>query len=168
MTSETVSMARHPDIVELREKYELASEAPAAQVVAGLMFLTGLYIAISPWVVGFNGFPTLTGNNLIVGIALAMLALGFASVYGRTHGIVWAAPLIGVWTIIAPWVVSGNVDTASTIWSNCVAGAVAVLLGLGSMLLGERRSGGRPGRAAGAGRVGAGDRAGSRREMGGV
>ncbi|MEU4340076.1 SPW repeat protein [Nocardia sp. NPDC023852] len=140
MSSETM-MSRHPDIVELRDKYERASEAPDAQAVTGLLFLTGLYIAISPWVVGFNGFSTLTGNNLIVGIALAMLALGFASVYGRTHGIVWAAPLIGLWTILAPWVVSGDVDTASTIWNNVVAGAIAVLLGLGSMFLGISRTG---------------------------
>ncbi|WP_084483880.1 SPW repeat protein [Nocardia anaemiae] len=139
MTSETM-MSRHPDIVELREKYERASEAPDAQAVTGLLFLTGLYIAISPWVVGFNGLSTLTGNNLIVGIALAMLAVGFASVFGRTHGIVWAAPLIGLWTILAPWIVSGNVDTTSTIWNNVVSGALAVLLGLGSMLLGMRRT----------------------------
>ncbi|MGW4091500.1 SPW repeat protein [Nocardia sp. NPDC004750] len=146
MSSETM-MSRHPDIVELREKYERASEAPDAQAVTGLMFLTGLYIAISPWVVGFNGLSTLTGNNLIVGIALAMLALGFASVYGRTHGIVWTAPLIGLWTIVAPWIVSGNVDTTSTIWNNVVAGAVAVLLGLASMFLGMRRTGGLTGQA---------------------
>ncbi|WP_268895712.1 SPW repeat protein [Nocardia sp. CY41] len=47
---------------------------------------TGLYLAISPWVVGFDGLSTLTVNNLVCGIALAMVALGFASVYGRTHG----------------------------------------------------------------------------------
>lgn len=140
MSSETM-MSRHPDIVELREKYERASEAPDAQAVTGLLFLTGLYIAISPWVVGFNGFSTLTVNNLVCGIALAMLALGFASVYGRTHGIVWAAPLIGLWLIVSPWVVSGNVDTTSTIWNNVVAGALALLLGLGSMVLGMSRTG---------------------------
>ncbi|MFI9410172.1 SPW repeat protein [Nocardia gamkensis] len=140
MSSETM-MSRHPDIMELREKYERASEAPDAQAVTGLMFLTGLYIAISPWVVGFNGFSTLTVNNLVIGIALAMLAFGFASVYGRTHGIVWAAPLLGLWTILSPWVVSGDVDTTSTIWNNVVAGAIAVLLGLGSMFLGMSRTG---------------------------
>ncbi len=144
-------MSRHPDIVELREKYERASEAPDAQAVTGLLFLTGLYIAISPWVVGFNGFSTLTGNNLIVGVALAMLAFGFASVYGRTHGIVWAAPLIGLWTILAPWIVSGDVDTASTIWNNVVAGAIAVLLGLGAMFLGMSRTGRVTGQAPAAG-----------------
>ncbi len=134
------AMKLHPDIEELRAKYELAAEAPAAKAVAGLTFLTGLYLAISPFVVGFNRFATLTGNNLIVGIALAMLALGFASAYGRTHGITWVAPLIGVWTIIAPWVVSGDVASTATIWNNVVTGAVAVLLGLGAMFLGGSRA----------------------------
>jgi hypothetical protein len=136
----TEAMRLHPDPVELRATYEAAAETPVVRVVEGLTFLTGLYLAISPWVVGFNRFPTLTANNLIVGVALAMLALGFASAYGRTHGISWAAPLIGVWTIIAPWVVSGHVVTTATAWSNVVTGAVAVLLGLGAMSIGMSRT----------------------------
>jgi SPW repeat len=134
------SMSLHPDIAELRAKYEAAAETPVARAVDGLIFLTGLYLAVSPWVVGFVRFPTLTGNDLIVGVALALLALGFASAYGRTHGIAWVAPLIGVWTIIAPWVVSGDVATVATVWSNVVAGALAVLLGLGAMSVGMSRS----------------------------
>ncbi|WP_063007731.1 SPW repeat protein [Nocardia kruczakiae] len=61
--------------------------------------------------------------------------------YGCVHGIVWAAPLIGGWMIISPWVVSGNVAHPATIWSNVVAGAVAVLHGLSSMALGMRWTG---------------------------
>lgn len=135
----TEAMKMHPDIAELRAKYEAAAETPIAQAVDGLTFLTGLYLAVSPWVVGFNGMTTLMGNDLIVGIALALLALGFASAYGRMHGIAWVAPLIGVWTIVAPWVISGDVATTQTVWSNVVAGAVAVLLGLGAMTLGTTR-----------------------------
>lgn len=135
----TESMSAHPDITELRAKYEAAAETPLARAVDGLIFLTGLYLAISPWVVGFTRFPTLTGNDLIVGVALALLALGFASAYGRTHGVAWVAPLIGVWTIIAPWAVSGDVATAATIWSNVVVGVIALVLGLGAMSLGTVR-----------------------------
>ncbi|MFJ9368964.1 SPW repeat protein [Nocardia sp. NPDC101769] len=143
MATEAMSMHLHPDIVELRakhEKYELAAMEPAPQAVTGLMFLTGLYIAISAWVVGFTRYPALTVNNLIVGIALAVLSLGFASMYGRIHGIGWTAPLLGVWMIITPWVVSGDAAHTATIWSNVVAGVVALLLGLGSMALGMRRN----------------------------
>jgi len=133
-------MSMHPDIAQLRAKYDAAAETRVAQVVDGLTFLTGLYLAISPWVVGFNGFPTLTGNNVIVGIAVSLLAIGFASAYGRTHGMVWVMPLIGAWTIVAPWVVSGDVSTTATVWSNVVAGAITVLLGLGAMSMGMERS----------------------------
>ena len=38
--------------------------------------------------------------------------------------------LLGVWTCVSPWAVAGSVHTTRTIWSNCVAGGVAVLLGL--------------------------------------
>jgi SPW repeat len=139
-TQMTEAMALHPDLAELRAKYEAAAETPSARAVSGLTFLTGLYLAISPWVVGFNHFTTLTANNLIVGIALALLAFGFASAYGRTHGITWVAPLIGVWTIIAPWVVSGHFATPATLWSNIVTGAIAVLLGLGAISLQMNRT----------------------------
>jgi hypothetical protein len=46
--------------------------------------------------------------------------------------------VIGIWTIVTPWVVSGNVATPATIWSNVVAGVLTVLLGFGAMAL--RRS----------------------------
>jgi len=46
------------------------------------------------------------------------LALGFAWMHRRMHGMVWAAPLIGVWMIITAWVVGGDVAHPATIWSN--------------------------------------------------
>jgi MFS superfamily sulfate permease-like transporter len=101
--------------------------------------MAGLYLAMSPWIVGFTDLSTLAGNDLISGVAVTLLALGLASAYGRTHGIAWVTPLIGVWTIIAPWVVSGDVSTTATVWSNVVIGAVIVILGLGTMAPGLSR-----------------------------
>lgn len=141
VTTDAPGMASHPDIMALRARYEQAGATPTAQVVDGLTFLAGLYMAISPWVVGFDHFTTLTVNNLIIGAALAMLAVGFASAYGRTHGLAWVVPIIGIWMIITPWVISGSVATTGTIVSNVIVGAVAALLGLGALgvgLLGKR------------------------------
>lgn len=127
------SIEQHPDIIEMRARYEAAAETPVAQGVHGLIALTGLYLAASPWIVGFSGLTNLTINNLIAGVALTLLAAGFASAYGRTHTMTWVAPVIGIWTIIAPWVVSGDMSTTSTIWSNVVSGAVALVLGAAAM-----------------------------------
>ena len=133
-------LERHPDIMELRAKYERAGSSTAAQAVEGCTLLSGLYLAISPWVVGFTNLPRLTICNLITGFVLAALAVGFASAYGRTHGLSWIVPIIGVWTIIVPWVV--HEARTGTIWSNVVTGAVILLLGLAAAAIGFRQRSG--------------------------
>jgi hypothetical protein len=132
-------MDEHPDIMELRARYERAAATPLAQVADGLVFLTGLYLAISPWVVGFAGMRSIAVNDLITGVALALVGAALASAYGRTHGMAWVAPVVGIWTIITPWVIQGgiaNAATTGTIASNVAVGAVAVVAGLAAMSVG--------------------------------
>ena len=136
MTAHAPGMADHPDIVALRARYEKANATPVAQAVDGLTFLAGLYMAISPWVIGFDSVRSITANDLIVGIAYAVVALGLASAYGRVHGIAWVTPLIGVWMIITPWVLAATPITGPMLISNIVAGAVGVVLGLAAMGVG--------------------------------
>jgi SPW repeat len=124
------NIEHHPDLVELRARYESSSTRAGVQGAEALGILTGLYLAASPWIAGFNGFSTLAVNNLITGIGYAMLMAGFGSAYERTHAMAWAATLIGAWTCISPWAVSGSVHTTRTIASNCITGGVAILLGL--------------------------------------
>ncbi|MCH5672463.1 SPW repeat protein [Streptomyces gilvus] len=133
---------QHPDLIALRARYAETSALPVTQATEGLTLLTGLYLAISPWVVGFNGDP-LAVSNLVTGIALAVLAIGFGSAYERTYGMGWVAMAIGIWAIIAPWAVQHASATTGTIVSNVVTGAVAVLLGLvttGMAARGPRRA----------------------------
>jgi hypothetical protein len=129
-------MALHPDIVALRERYDRAGATPFAQAVQGLMFLAGGYAAISAWVVGFRGSsPALSVSNLITGIGLMVLAVGFATSYGRLHGLSWVSPLLGVWLIITPWVVQNTDRTTGLIVSNVVTGACVTVLCLGLTVL---------------------------------
>ncbi|GII58004.1 hypothetical protein Pth03_63930 [Planotetraspora thailandica] len=140
MTHST-DIGTHPDIVQMRERYEAAAANPAAQGADGLALLSGLYLALSPWIVGFSNRVPLTINNLIVGIVVTLLALGYSSMFGRMHGIAWVAPVLGVWTIIAPWVIRGGMATTSTIISNVVVGAVILALGLATMRFGMTERG---------------------------
>lgn len=130
---------QHPDILAMRARHEQAAARPAAQLADGLLLLAGLFLAISPWVMGFSGLAPLTANNLITGIAVAVLALGFSSVFGRMYGIAWVVPIIGIWTIIAPWVIRGDMTNTWTLWTNIVVGAVILVLGLAAAGLGMAR-----------------------------
>lgn len=126
-------MRGHPDVAAMRERYDLAASQPAMQVVDGLTLLSGLYLALSPWIVGFIDRQGITVNNLVVGLAVAVLAIGFTAAFGRTHGLTWVLPILGVWTIIAPWVIRGDQSTVGSIWSNVLVGLVITALGLAAL-----------------------------------
>ncbi|GHA26651.1 membrane protein [Streptomyces purpurascens] len=99
-------------------------------LVDGPVFLLGLYCAASPWIVHYTtSQPPLVTHNLIMGIAIGLLALGFTRAPERMYGLSWAMCALGVWMIISPWIVGESPD-AGVVWNNIIIGALAVLLGL--------------------------------------
>ncbi|MEW9552783.1 SPW repeat protein [Nonomuraea sp. NPDC050783] len=119
-----------PGMAETRQRYDEAACRSGFQALDGLALLAGLYLAISPWVARFAGLSRLTVSNLVTGLAVAALAVGFAAAYGRTHGLSWVTPVIGVWTIISPWVMYGGAAPSAAVWTNVVVGIWIVLMGL--------------------------------------
>ncbi|MEU3356177.1 SPW repeat protein [Streptomyces sp. NPDC037389] len=144
----------HPDILALRAHSEETTATTAAQAVEALALLCGVYLAASPWIVGFGFATNLAINNLIVGIAFACLVGGFGSAYERTHAMSWAAVGLALWTIVSPWVVAGHALVTAfatrAVVSNVVIGALCCLIalacarmGLGKGTLGRGTPGGR-------------------------
>jgi hypothetical protein len=130
----------HPDIVELRARYERLSETSTAQSIDGLTLLAGVYLAISPWVAGFRPVEhNLAVNNLVCGITVALLGVGYATMYGRTHGLSWVPVVLGTWTVLAPWLTRGVTVAAGTATNNVVTGIVVTILGFMTVGLASRR-----------------------------
>lgn len=131
MSSQRLPIEEHPDVAEMRGRYERIQQKPALQIGTGLTVLAGLFVALSPWIAGFPGSANLPIVNLVVGLTAVVLALGFASSFRSTHGLSWVVPLLGVWTIIAPWVVDNAPHTSlRVILCNVLGGAVMLLLSL--------------------------------------
>ncbi|MER8182255.1 SPW repeat protein [Kitasatospora sp. NPDC094015] len=128
-----MGMEHHPDILELREHYERAAATPRAQGVEALALVTGLFLAISPWVVGFSGFTALTISNLVLGLAFTVLMAGYGSAYERTHARAWACLAIGAWTCLAPWWTVGSEAVFRTILTNLVVGGLMICLSVGAI-----------------------------------
>ncbi|GAA2374020.1 hypothetical protein Cme02nite_03000 [Catellatospora methionotrophica] len=139
MTVRTPRIEDHPDLAELRLRYEEAAETPTAQVVEGLTLLSGLYLAISPWVVGFDSNASLTASNVITGIGLAVLALCFATMFAGSHRIAWVAPILSLWAIVSPWLVSGPAPSVGAIVSNVIVGLVGLVCTIAMMSMGRRK-----------------------------
>ncbi|NDL59160.1 SPW repeat protein [Phytoactinopolyspora mesophila] len=133
MSAPTPNIDQHPDVATMRRRYDQIADTRMAQSADGLVFLSGLYVAMSAWVIGFTDHASMTASNLFAGLAVAVLGIGFAAVYGHTHGIAWVAPLIGVWVIVSPWVVDGGTPENAAIVSNVIAGAIIVLCSMAMM-----------------------------------
>ncbi|OMC30578.1 hypothetical protein A5740_16290 [Mycobacterium sp. GA-1841] len=129
------SIDQHPDILALRAGYDRVAESMAAQITFGLTLLTAMYVALSPWIVGYDAFGRLTVNDLIVGGAIALLSMSFSFALDRAHGMTWTLPIFGVWLIISPWVFI-NGPTAGMIWSHVISGVLVMLLGFTAMYFG--------------------------------
>ncbi|MEV5343180.1 SPW repeat protein [Streptomyces sp. NPDC052676] len=122
-------ISSHPDVSEMRARYDRVLGGRDVALVDGPVFLLGLYCAVSPWIVHYTtSQPNLVPHNLIIGIAICLLALGFTRAPERMYGLSWACCALGVWMIVSPWVVGDGPD-AGVIWNNIIIGALAVALG---------------------------------------
>ncbi|MFR9799225.1 SPW repeat protein [Streptomyces sp. MS06] len=123
-------MTTHPDVSEMRARYARMLGGRDVALVDGPVFLLGLYCAVSPWILHYTASqPPLVTHNVIVGIAIGLLGLGFTLSPERMYGLSWAMCALGVWMIIAPWIVGDSPD-AGVVWNNAVIGGLAVILGL--------------------------------------
>ena len=120
----------HPDASEMRDRYARVLGGRDVALVDGPVFLLGLYCAASPWIVHYTtSQPALVTHNLIMGIAIGLLALGFTRAPERMYGLSWAMCAAGIWMIIAPWVVGDSPDAGVAV-NNIIIGALALILGL--------------------------------------
>ncbi|GKQ33909.1 SPW repeat protein [Streptomyces sp. A012304] len=122
-------MSTHPDVPEMRSRYDRMLGGRDVALVDGPVFLLGLYCAVSPWILHYTASqPALMTHNLIVGIAIGLLALGFTAAPARMYGLSWAMCALGIWMIIAPWVVGDSPD-AGVVVNNIIIGVLALILG---------------------------------------
>ncbi|MER5745612.1 SPW repeat protein [Streptomyces sp. NPDC059913] len=123
-------MATHPDVPEMRDRYARMLGGRDVALVDAPVFLVGLYCALSPWVLHFTTTQSaLATHNLIMGIAIAALGLGFTVMPERMYGLSWAICVMGAWTILATWIV-GSSPGIGIVLSNVIVGGLTVLLGL--------------------------------------
>ncbi|MEU2095434.1 MULTISPECIES: SPW repeat protein [Streptomyces albovinaceus subgroup] len=123
-------LSGHPDASEMRARYDRVMGGRDVALVDAPVFLVGLYCAVSPWVLHFTASqPALVTHNLVMGIAIAVLALGFTVMPERMYGLSWAICAIGAWIIVSTWVVGSSPD-AGIVINNIVVGGLTVLLGM--------------------------------------
>lgn len=132
----TTNMAGHPDLAEMRQRYDQITTSGQAVALDGLVLLSGLWLAISPWVVHFSATePNVAVSNLIMGLAVTVIALGLTLMPERMYRLSWATVAIGAWVVVSQWVIQQSASEPGIVINNVVTGGVTALLGLGAVAI---------------------------------
>jgi hypothetical protein len=122
-----------------------ADRGITAGATAVLSLLAGLWVAVSPWflVLQAPGAGSATASNVIVGLAVAALALSGLSGSRGLQGLQVGSLVLGAWVIISPFVLAAKFSVlAPMYWSNIWSGGVIMALALAALTAaGTRQSG---------------------------
>ena len=96
-------------------------------------FLLGLWLATSPWILGYaQDHPAATGTAAFTGVALALVSHFQASLEG--HSAEWINFAAGTWLVAAPFIL--DFGTAALPAANClVVGTFAMVLAASALSL---------------------------------
>lgn len=128
---------------------------------SGLNIILGIWLIISPWVLGYSGLPWPLWNNIVCGVIIALLAAARVWSPGTGPGVSWVNALIGVWLIVASFIwaygpavaappaATGAAAPAAPAmapmvqaainahWNDIVVGAIVLILGVWSAMSGR-------------------------------
>lgn len=96
---------------------------------SGFNLLLGLWLIIAPFLLSYATSAS-RGNDITIGIIVALLAaFRLLGVY-RAAWLSWLNALLGIWLIIAPFVL--RYGSSSALWNDVIVGLFIAFLGLWS------------------------------------
>ncbi len=100
----------------------------ASRITAGISFLIGLWVFVSPWVYGAASNAS-AWNSWIVGGLVAIFALVLWANPVGARGLGWVNMFLGAWLFVSPWVYAYTANSGRFINSLC-AGVVIFALSI--------------------------------------
>jgi hypothetical protein len=109
---------------EARKETEMATTARWRDWAS---FALGLWLAVSPWVMGFAWHETATANSALVGLAIALGSHFEVSFDGSV--VEWFNFAGGLWLLFAPFLLGFEAQALVAANTIAVGSAVAILAG---------------------------------------
>jgi hypothetical protein len=104
-----------------------AQEITSIRMSNGLELVAGAWLAISPFVLGFNMEQPALWNTLITGIAIALFAAIRSFGEGYRYMLPsWMSLVAGIWLVAAPFFLAFG-SLAAT-WNSVIVGVVVIAL----------------------------------------
>lgn len=91
---------------------------PAFDVVN---LVAGLALLLSPWYLGFTTETSAARNAWIVGAAIVAIAVAALLAFHEAEE--WINLVVGLWAVVAPWML-GFAAVAAATWAHVIAGII--------------------------------------------
>ena len=98
--------------------------------------VAGIGLFLSPWLLGFSAATYAAWNAWIVGSAVALIAA--AALYASYEAEEWVNLVLGIWALLAPWLL-GFSAVAAAMWVHVVAGIGVAVLAAVNIWFGHNR-----------------------------
>ncbi|WP_243030420.1 SPW repeat protein [Thermus altitudinis] len=87
----------------------------------------GVWLILSPWLLGFSGTPAAMWNAVLVGVVVGLMAL--MHLRGGPMWEEWVSVVLGVWLILSPWIL-GFSGMGNAMWNAVIVGLLVGALAL--------------------------------------
>ena len=86
--------------------------------------LVGIWVFLSPWVIGYHSGGAVISICVIVGISLSFSAIAALTAFRLWEE--WVKLVLGVWLLVSPWLLGFSGVTA-LMWNAVLSGAFIVV-----------------------------------------
>ena len=93
----------------------------------GINFLVGLWLIFAPFILGYSDIGSATGNDIIVGILVALASGVRLFTNFRARWLAWVNVVLGIWLILAPFILGYPATTPRI--NDIIVGIIIAALG---------------------------------------
>lgn len=95
--------------------------------------ILGLWLIISPWIFAYTLMTGALWNSIIVGVIIVIVAL--IHFFNRSHLAwpSWINIVLGLWTIISPWVF-GYSSVTNAMWNSVIVGVLVAAVAVWNII----------------------------------
>ncbi|MFO1174575.1 MAG: SPW repeat protein [Paracoccaceae bacterium] len=104
----------------------------------GISLILGIWLFMSPWLLGFTGLDAAFWNAVAFGLVIVLMAL--MALFEFHEWEEWADMVIGAWLVVSPWVLGfamfragADGPAAIATWDVVIVGVLTFLLAIGSL-----------------------------------
>src|SRR3989344_4124610 len=119
----------------------MGNRMTTVKTVSGVDIVLGLWLIISPFILGYGNAATPMWNSVIVGVGVAILSGVRTTNDGvRQSWLSWVNVILGAWLLFSPFIL-GFADNVAALWNNIILGAtIAVLAAWGALISTSRNN----------------------------